>query len=85
MKFTKRAIISLQPDPSRDLYVWDDELPGFGLRIKPTGVRSFMPSALARGKADIDPAVHAGRTHHSPSSLSRDNLWAVGAPYIRAR
>ena len=42
MKFTKRAILDLQPDPSRDVYVWDDELPGFGLRVKPTGVQSFM-------------------------------------------
>jgi putative tryptophan/tyrosine transport system substrate-binding protein len=29
-------------------------------------------------------ACNVGRTHHSPSCLSRDNLWAVGAPYIRA-
>jgi len=32
----------MRPDPSCDLYAWDDAVPGFGLRIKPTGVRSFM-------------------------------------------
>jgi hypothetical protein len=42
MKLNNRNALSLQRDPSRDIYVWDDDLPGFGLRIKPSGVRSFM-------------------------------------------
>jgi Arm DNA-binding domain len=42
MKLTKRTIDELAPLPGRDLYVWDDEVAGFGLRIKPSGVRSFM-------------------------------------------
>jgi integrase len=42
MKLTKRSIAGIAPDPSRDLFFWDDELPGFGLRLKPTGVRSFI-------------------------------------------
>jgi integrase len=42
MKLTKRTIDALVPLLGRDLYVWDEELAGFGLRVKPTGVRSFM-------------------------------------------
>jgi integrase len=42
MKLTKRAIDDLKPLPSGDLYVWDDDVAGFGLRVKPSGVRSFM-------------------------------------------
>jgi integrase len=42
MKLTKRTIDEIAPLSDRDLYVWDDEVAGFGLRIKPTGVRSFM-------------------------------------------
>jgi Arm DNA-binding domain len=42
MKLTKRVLDNVQPDPDRDLFLWDDEVAGFGLRIKPSGVRSFM-------------------------------------------
>jgi integrase len=42
MKFTKRTIDAVAPNPQRDLYLWDDDLAGFGLRVKPSGVRSFM-------------------------------------------
>src|SRR5271169_3082189 len=41
MKLTKRTIDAISPDPQRDIYVWDDEVRGFLLRVKPSGVRSF--------------------------------------------
>jgi integrase len=41
MKLTKRTIDAITPDPRRDIYVWDDEVRGFLLRVKPSGVRSF--------------------------------------------
>jgi integrase len=42
MKLTKRAIDELASKPSSDLYAWDDDVAGFGLRVKPSGVRSFI-------------------------------------------
>jgi len=42
MKLTIRSIATITADPKHDIYVWDDELAGFGVRIKPSGVRSFM-------------------------------------------
>src|SRR5262249_34920968 len=42
MKLTKRAVATIAPDPLRDVYIWDDEVAGFGLRVKPSGVCSFM-------------------------------------------
>ena len=42
MRLTKRAIAAIVPDATRDKCIWDDEVRGFGLRIKPTGVRSFI-------------------------------------------
>ncbi|MEN6625413.1 MAG: site-specific integrase [Candidatus Sumerlaeia bacterium] len=36
-QLTKRFIDEIVPDPSRDVYYWDATLPGFGLRVKPSG------------------------------------------------
>ncbi len=41
MKLTKRTLDSV-PKPTHDVFLWDDEVPGFGLRIKSSGVRSFI-------------------------------------------
>jgi len=42
MKLTINTIKAISVDPKRDIYAWDDELSGFGIRIKSSGVRSFM-------------------------------------------
>ena len=42
MKLNSRNALSIEPAPASDIDVWDNDVPGFGLRIKPSGVRSFM-------------------------------------------
>jgi hypothetical protein len=42
MKLTKRFLDAVEPNQTDDLFVWDDDVPGFGLRVKPSGVRSFI-------------------------------------------
>lgn len=40
-KLTKRAVEAVKATSS-DQVLWDDDLAGFGLRVKPTGVKSFI-------------------------------------------
>ena len=41
LKLTKRAVEAIEPE-SKDLLVWDADLPGFGLRVTPKGRRSYI-------------------------------------------
>jgi integrase len=41
-KITKRAVDVLQAVSGRDVFIWDSELRGFGVRVKPSGVRTFL-------------------------------------------
>jgi integrase len=41
-RLTKRTIDATKPDARRDVFVWDEKLPGFGLRVKPGGAKSFL-------------------------------------------
>jgi len=42
VKLTKRTVDAQRPAAGRDVFVWDDEVAGFGLRIKPSGAKSFI-------------------------------------------
>lgn len=41
-KLTKRVVDALRPQRNRDVFAWDSELRGFGVRVKPTGVKTFL-------------------------------------------
>lgn len=41
-RLTKRTIDALKPDRRRDDFLWDGELRGFGVRVKPSGTRTFI-------------------------------------------
>lgn len=43
-KLTKRVVDATASDPARKVMVWDAELKGFGLRVTPAGVKSYVVS-----------------------------------------
>lgn len=42
MKLTIRSIKTIKIDPDHDVFEWDDDLAGFGVRVKSSGVASFI-------------------------------------------
>jgi len=42
VRLTKRVIDSLQPLPDRDVFAWDGEIRGFGVRVKPSGTKTYF-------------------------------------------
>ena len=40
-KLTKRSVDAIQAT-DKDQLIWDSQLPGFGLRVKPSGAKSFL-------------------------------------------
>jgi hypothetical protein len=68
-KITKRTLNTLQPDEDQDVFAWDGELRGFGVRVKPSGVKTFLtpisecreanPAAGARPIRDSNAEEHA--------------------------
>jgi hypothetical protein len=41
-KLTKRFVESIKPDKKYELLIWDSEIRGFGLRVYPTGRRTYF-------------------------------------------
>lgn len=48
-KLTKRAIDALGPR-DKDYFEWDDELPGFGVRVWPTGRKTYVAQYRSGGQ-----------------------------------
>ncbi len=48
-KLTKRLVDSLKPEAS-DVVHWDDALSGFGVRVRPTGRKSYIVKCRCRGR-----------------------------------
>jgi integrase len=48
-RLSNRTIASVEPQ-AKDYFLWDDDLPGFGLRVFPTGKRSFLVQYRAGGR-----------------------------------
>lgn len=48
-KITKRTVDALKPKRSGDVSIWDNDPRGFGVRVKPSGAKSFFVNYYAPG------------------------------------
>src|SRR5262252_7272058 len=78
---TKRLVDSLKP-AGEDYFVWDDTLSGFGLRVQPTGAKSYVVKYRAgSGRGAPTRRITLGRvgnlTPDEARTLARRTLGAV--------
>jgi integrase len=80
-KILKRTVDALQPEPDRDVFAWDSELRGFGVRVKPSGVKSYLVQ-YRNGEGRTRRMVlgqHGALTPEFARDLARKKLSAVAA------
>src|SRR5271154_2979108 len=50
-KLTKRTVDAAEAQDDKDYVIWDDELPGFGLRVFTSGKRSYLIQYRSAGRS----------------------------------
>ncbi len=78
-KLTKTLVESVNPDPKRDVFVWDTQLPGFGLRVYPSGRRKYVVQYRTRGNRQRRAVLgtHGTLTAEQARTMARDMLAQV--------
>ena len=78
MKLTNRSVAAIKPAAS-DVFIWDDVLPGFGLRVKASGRKSYIvqyrPVGNVSRRLTIGP--HGVFTPEAARKQARDLLQAA--------
>ena len=87
-KITKRAVDALRPKAGGDVFAWDSELRGFGVRVKPSGTKAFLIQYRnAHGRTRRMVVGKVGTlTPDQARDIARDRLAAVakGADPLRS-
>ncbi len=50
LKLTKRVVDALETRPGKNYIVFDDDLPGFGIRVMPSGKKFFLVQYRFKGR-----------------------------------
>ena len=72
-RITKRTVDALKPGP-KDTDYWDDQLPGFGLRVKPSGMKSYVIRYRTRtgGQRRVTLGQHGKLTPEQARQMAQD-------------
>jgi integrase len=78
-KLTKRQIDALKSGSERDVFAWDSELRGFGVRVKPSGLKTYLVQYRnAEGRTRrLVLGQHGVLTPEQARDLARQKLAAV--------
>lgn len=78
-KLTKRLVDAIEPDSKRDVFAWDGELRGFGLRVKPSGTRTYLVQYRnSEGRSRrLVLGQHGALTPQQARDIARQKLAAV--------
>jgi integrase len=78
-KIMKRTVDALQAEANQDVFAWDTELRGFGVRVKPSGVKSYLIQYRnAEGRTRrLVLGQHGALTPEAARDLARKKLTAV--------
>ena len=79
---TKIAVEKAHPEPGRQLFLWDSKVPGFGVRIFPSGRRKYIFQYRTQGRRQrrMVLGVHGPLTPEKARGLA-----AVDGPFAAIR
>ncbi|MDM7930729.1 tyrosine-type recombinase/integrase [Tabrizicola sp.] len=69
-KISKEFVDTVQPT-ERDLVYWDDAIPGFGLRVKPAGSKSYLIQFRDKSKGGQSKRMTIGQAHRITATEAR--------------
>ena len=72
-KLTEATIRNAAPR-AKAFYLWDPTLPGFGVRVTPKGVRTFVLRYLADGKDRMLTVAHSPATKLADARTMADRM-----------
>lgn len=77
IKLTKRIVDAAQPKET-DYFVWDNETKGFGLRVLPSGVKSYLIQYRSGGRTRrLSLGKHGVLTPDEARKLAREHLVGI--------
>ena len=78
-RLTKRIVESLKPNEHKDVFVWDSEIRGLGVRLKPSGTRTFFVQYRNRARRTRRLVIgqHGVLTVEQARELARERLVEV--------